>query len=467
MDLYYQFDGTGSAAGARPLLRTEGLEVDGGLRLFRRPGAPVRIDRAGAASTPFNGPAGIAGTAAGRIYLTDPEGRRVLVLDAADGRPEQLWPRPEGVEPDAPGSPRDVLLTRRGLLLVADPERGRVWVLHPGTRQVVGVWDRASGLAHPEALGEDGAGRVYVLDSGRIVRLSPDGEWDPSFPFGSAEGVRAFAVVRNAQGAESAEFLADIREATPGQWVLHWRDLSRQAHTASAFPLRFDSAPRIVSGLAIRLRTAAPRCGTRRAELFVTAGGELWSGRFPAVESSEPVTLTKVPLPEPLRGMTFDPRDCNRLLVRTGSRAVFGLELDGAGVEQGRFLLGPFLPDAFPVVWHSLRADADALEGGSRVRFVAMATSAKCAEEMREQIVRGLDWRKFGPESPAWFTESVERRDQDTEADQEKPARIAGAGGARRTPNPTVANWRVRSRPNPRRRRRCPLRAGGVRRPTT
>nr|WSY54153.1 serine/threonine protein kinase [Streptomyces sp. NBC_00886] len=136
-------------------------------------------------------PAGLAVDASGRLYIADPVGRRVLLLDA-DGALRVLAGPQEG---SADGmavdwsAPCAVAVDAQGVVYVADMNGHRVWRLADGAARVVAGPDPTAGeaaqggdtadtvvgasLAYPCGLAVDPAGRLLVADNfhHRIVAL--------------------------------------------------------------------------------------------------------------------------------------------------------------------------------------------------------------------------------------------------------------------------------------------------------
>ncbi|MFF8906226.1 NHL domain-containing protein [Streptomyces olivaceoviridis] len=129
-------------------------------------------------------PAGLAVDAAGRLYIADPEGRRVLLL-GSDGVLRVLAGPPDGGADGTAvdwGAPCAVAVGGEGVLYVADQTGHRVWRLADGTARVVAgqpdpaaCESTASGdpadavvrteLAYPCGLAVDPAGRLLVADN--------------------------------------------------------------------------------------------------------------------------------------------------------------------------------------------------------------------------------------------------------------------------------------------------------------
>jgi tripartite motif-containing protein 71 len=190
-----------SARGPGPLTGPRGLAVDPTGRLFVSDTVDSRVEEfapvtdafAGFLTAPggytegFNRPAGIAVDPRGSLYVTDP----------ADGRISRFWG--DGTYLSELGGPADVggaglseagsvaVGSSSGDLYVADTNHNRILVYSPagGTllaRFGAGGSNGASGSGpgefdHPEAVAVDGAGDIYVADTGnnRIVELSPSG----------------------------------------------------------------------------------------------------------------------------------------------------------------------------------------------------------------------------------------------------------------------------------------------------
>ncbi|MFI2761136.1 serine/threonine protein kinase [Streptomyces echinatus] len=129
-------------------------------------------------------PAGLAVDGAGRLYIADPEGRRVLLL-GPDGELRVLaGPPDEAADATAAdwGAPRAVAFDGEGVLYVADQTGHRVWRLADGAvRIVAGQPDPAAceatasvdtpdavvhvALRYPCGLAVDPVGRLLVADN--------------------------------------------------------------------------------------------------------------------------------------------------------------------------------------------------------------------------------------------------------------------------------------------------------------
>jgi DNA-binding beta-propeller fold protein YncE len=128
--------------------------------------------------------AGLAVDGAGRLYIADPEGRRVLLLDS-DGALRVLAGPPDGNTGGTAvdwGAPCAVVVDGEGALYVADQTGHRVWRLAGGAARIVaGQPEPATGeatasadtsdavvhtvLGYPCGLAVDPAGRLLVADN--------------------------------------------------------------------------------------------------------------------------------------------------------------------------------------------------------------------------------------------------------------------------------------------------------------
>ncbi|MFF7092105.1 serine/threonine protein kinase [Streptomyces rubradiris] len=196
-------DGDGGPADRARLDSPCAVAVDAAGRLYvGEAGTPRvrRIDRDGVISTVVEAsgaagesaadageaflPAGLAVDAADRLYIADPEGRRVLLL-GSDGALRVLAGPPEGAAGATVvdwGAPRAVAVDGEGSVYVADQTGHRVWRLADGVARIVaGQPDPAAceatasaatpdatvpvTLRYPCGLAVDPAGRLLVADN--------------------------------------------------------------------------------------------------------------------------------------------------------------------------------------------------------------------------------------------------------------------------------------------------------------
>jgi phage tail-like protein len=139
-----------------PRVRTFGLEVErgsGALTLRRLAGPPRRLAGVPGVAAARPAAAGVAAGPDGSIYLSDPEGDRVLILEPGAGRArplrEECGPGPAADEGRFAG-PFGLAVQRcRNRLLVCDRGNRRIQVLEGGTGRVVDVWELAPRLRQP------------------------------------------------------------------------------------------------------------------------------------------------------------------------------------------------------------------------------------------------------------------------------------------------------------------------------
>ncbi|MEU3412694.1 serine/threonine protein kinase [Streptomyces sp. NPDC006658] len=198
-------DGDGGPAGRARLDSPCAVAVDAAGRLYVGEAGALRVrridgdgvistvvaasGRAGGSGAADAGeaflPAGLAVDGDGRLYIADPEGRRVLLL-GTDGALRALAGPPDGSAGGTAvdwGAPCAVAVDGEGALYVADQTGHRVWRLaggaarivagrpDPAARETTASGDPAAGavvhteLAYPCGLAVDPAGRLLVADN--------------------------------------------------------------------------------------------------------------------------------------------------------------------------------------------------------------------------------------------------------------------------------------------------------------
>ncbi len=178
-----------------------------------------------ATGAPLRSPAGVAVDAAGNVFVADTGNDRVRRVDAATGLAWTIagggWP-PDGLGDGGPATsarldePRGLALDAAGNLLIADQWHYRVRRVDLGTGVIAtvagnGDWPGALGdggpavnasLAQPSDVVVDGAGNLFVADSGHsrvrrvdagtgvIETIAGDGTWGDSGDGGPATTAR-------------------------------------------------------------------------------------------------------------------------------------------------------------------------------------------------------------------------------------------------------------------------------------
>jgi phage tail-like protein len=182
-----------------PDFRWEGLELrpDGALQLSSVPLLSGELPPGLAGLQMPDGPAGIAVAMDGTVYFSDPDGHRLLRIDACDAT---LAPIPcvggSGIRPVQLDTPRGLwLLPQRRALIVADSGNHRLQLFDPDSLQLLDVWGQADlagrpqpdaapgGFNTPWAVTGDAVGNVYVVDYGnqRVQKFNALGEVVPTF----------------------------------------------------------------------------------------------------------------------------------------------------------------------------------------------------------------------------------------------------------------------------------------------
>ena len=157
-----------------PDLSWDGLELtaDGALQLTALPIATPPVTMSPATPAP-DAPAGLAVAPGGDVYLSDPAGNRVLVVDGCDGTLREACGTRDV------RTPRGLAFHRgRRVLLIADAGNGRILLVDLSTHQIAEEW---AGFAEPWSVAVDPAGDVYVADHGarRVRKLDQFGRARP------------------------------------------------------------------------------------------------------------------------------------------------------------------------------------------------------------------------------------------------------------------------------------------------
>jgi DNA-binding beta-propeller fold protein YncE len=161
---------------ASPLATNESIRTDehGTQRRHDPLRNPPRFARAwggcGTGIGEFSYPWGVAVDSSGLVYVADYGNNRIQVFDD-EGRAKHAWGS-EGSKPGQFHYPRNVSVDPLGRICVADGPNYRIQIFR-STGTFIEEWP----CPHPDAIGVDGDGCVYVASHGSI-RIDP--EWTPS-----------------------------------------------------------------------------------------------------------------------------------------------------------------------------------------------------------------------------------------------------------------------------------------------
>ena len=342
-------------------LELDGTAVeDGAIVLAALPRLTVALDAPGGGD-PLAGPAGAAADAEGAVYLSDPDGDRILVLGPCDTEAVALPCVRGGSGVGSVSAPGGLAVDTRGALYVADRGNDRVQCLDPVSGTVLAVLGPADPYAPPGADGLlrapsdvalDAGGRLYVADRGhgRVVRLDlPAGTLDTAFATTLAAQARApkdpthVAILAGAQrlivlDAAAGLLLYDL------DGVLDDNLTGALERALSAAEAGDASALAATDG---RVLVGDP--AGRRVLAFDDHGR--FAGTVPGFRGAA-------------GALALDRR--GRLVVATGAEV---LRLDAAGrAQEGTFVLGP-LAAGVEGRWYLVRARCDPLPPGAHVRL--------------------------------------------------------------------------------------------------
>ncbi|HEY7619992.1 MAG TPA: phage tail protein [Solirubrobacteraceae bacterium] len=317
---------------------------DAGITLAPVPGAAEKL--AGGLDTgALAGPAGIGATAAGDVFLADPEGNRVLWLAPCGNAPVPL--------PCAElAAPRGVAVApARGWLLVADSGHGRIVVVDLAARATRGTWGQGT-LREPCDLAVDGTGRVYVADRGarRVWRLDADGVLDAAFALGDpAPADPTHVAIAPAEDGERLLVLDGGEE-----------------HRLRVYAL--DGAPDTAATEAWRDALAGLAPGALAAGSATVYVGDRGTGRV-LTFAADGRLLAAARWQGACAGLALDAQ--GRLLVHAGDGAV---RLGADAAAEGSFRLGPFAVGDRATAWRRLQVLDAALPEGSHARLFTLTT---------------------------------------------------------------------------------------------
>lgn len=354
--------------GRWPLFETHNLErgVDGSLRLAR---VPRLIESFGAPSdglsampatpaapvAPVPSAAGIAVLGDGdcSVFASDPAGNRVWCIDGCSGEPTVVAALAGQVlQPRGLATARAISGWR---LYVADTGHNRVLVVDSSGEQVLATWTGgAIGTPVDLASASDGSGAVYLVDGvGQTVqRVRADGSVDASF--WSTLSARPDAPMAPTRLAIGNGHLYILDVASDGSARIVVADSAGAPVGLVAWAVSGASEPLALAVLSDTLYAGY-------------ADGSL--GRF-GLDGALLATLT---LGQPLAALATG---CQTdLLAGSGGVPLLRLQQDGAFLQAGTLLGGPFVTRARPYEWQRLRVDAGLLDPASHLQIFTYASS--------------------------------------------------------------------------------------------
>ncbi len=349
---------------------------DGAIVLAALPGLAVPLDAAGGGA-PLAGPAGATADAAGAVYLSDPDGDRILVLGPCDTEPVALPCVRGGSDPGSVRAPGGLAVDARGALYIADRGNDRVQCLDPASGTVLAVLGPADPYAPPGAEGLfheptdvalDAAGRLYVADRGhsRVIRVD--------LPARSLDAPFAATLAAQPRAPRDPTHVAVALLAGVERLIVL---------DAADGLLAYDLDGAQDDALCDAFARALVAAGAGAASTVATADGRILVGdpagrRVLAFDELGRFAGTVPGYRGPTVALALDRR--GRLVVATGAEV---LRLDAAGrAQEGTFVLGP-LAAGGEGGWHLVRARCDPPPAGAHLRlstFTAASADASPAE---------------------------------------------------------------------------------------
>jgi phage tail-like protein len=374
-------------AGAWLDFESRGLTLagDGSLELAALPRVTLTPPDLGTLPEP-DGPAGLAVSSDGTIYLTYPMADQLLRIGPCEEDPS-LVPCVGigGSEPTRLASPRAVVIDeRRSRLVVADTGNDRLQLFDRETGQLVAIWGQPPGggqLAAPTALAIDRDGFVYVIDHGnaRVQKFSPAGALLPSF----------WARLRTEAEAEPVAIAANGAEATIEIWILdrHGRLLVVEPDGRQLYQLQLPNLERPL-GFAVDRDAIYVGDNAQRRILKYDADGQ-YLGEAEGYEG-------------PVAALALDRR--GGLLAHPGEPPIVRLSQLGARSRRGFMWGGPFQNrSGRREQWHQVSLTLTGRSPEARVQLFlhSSATEAAPAVDEAAPVPFGSAWRPIPIDAPA------------------------------------------------------------------
>ena len=368
--------------GLWPGFRWRGLELreDGALQLYSLPLLEGELPKELATLEPPEGPAGIAVCSDGTIYFSDPAGHCVLKIYGCDGA---IVPVAciggKGGSPVRFDTPRGLLIPHhRRSLLVADSANHRIQIFDLDSMQLVAIWGQEKVAGEPQpgsetgrfntpwALGGDCDGNIYVVDYGnkRVQKFNRAG--DPVASFRKTmknEGAPAKPADIAVLSREGMVRLYIVDEASHSVFVFDGE--GRAARDSSGAPARFGSE-QLQKPMGIAVTEDAIYVGDnarRRVLKFNNGGGYEFVGE--AVGYSGPIA-----------DLALDNQGGLLVHSGTGMRPV-RLAVGKGYQTRGVLWSGAIEARNFKVKWHRLKAEAEGISNGARLRLFVHTSNDK------------------------------------------------------------------------------------------
>lgn len=350
------------------------IETHGALTLAPVPGAETPVSLA--LDVPW-GAAGIAVDDEGNVYISDPNGNRILKIDPCV---EEPVPVPclggEGSLPGQFHTPRGLVVGPPEALYVADSGNHRIQILDLRTLQLRDIWGQPDPYAEPQPGDEDGrfndpwdlamdtTCHLYVVDHGnrRVQKFDVTGQVIPDFWQRLSQETTLVEPTHIA--IEQVKKIGEVKE----EEYLHLVDRGRREILVFSTEGKFLRAwgaeelrDRDPSGIVILGDAIYVGDNQRRRVLKFLAADGSFVGEAHGYEG-------------PIAGLGLNKK--GYLLVHPGVAVqVVLLVPDRAFVPLGSFLGGPFEVESRPVHWHRLRVDAAPLPTNTHLRLFTFTSN--------------------------------------------------------------------------------------------